>query len=118
MHQYFPYFQKGVQLDIQNLNFNFVESQIENILTIVLIFLIIEMTKESTKDKKKCTKKGKVMLTYGVIQLGSSFVSAIALAAIALGFCSIKSQSKIFNECVEEFKVSGANISAAVHYCN
>ena len=45
---------------------------------------------EEKKDSKKCGGKKKIMFAYGFIQLGSSFVSAVALAAIAFGFCSIK----------------------------
>jgi len=45
---------------------------------------------EEKKDSKKCSGKKNIMFAYGFIQLGSSFVSAIALAAIAFGFCSVK----------------------------
>ena len=76
------------------------------------------MTDENNKDKKKCGGKGKVMFTYGVIQLGSSVISAIALAAIALSFCSLKKEATIFNECVEAVKVSGKSASSAVRFCN
>ena len=38
---------------------------------------------EEKKDSKKCSGKKNIMFAYGFIQLGSSFVSAIALAAIA-----------------------------------
>ena len=58
------------------------------------------------------------MFAYGIIQLGSSFVSAVALAAIALSFCSLKKESKIFNECVEEVQESGKSASSAVRFCN
>tara|TARA_Y100001968_G_scaffold331657_1_gene387016 strand:- start:586 stop:813 length:228 start_codon:yes stop_codon:yes gene_type:complete len=71
-----------------------------------------------TEDKKKCGKKGKAMLAYGIIQLSSSVVSAIALAVIALSFCSVKKESSIFNECVEEVKASGKKSSTAVRFCN
>ena len=55
---------------------------------------------------------------YGMIQLGSSVISAIALAAIALSFCSVKQESKVFNECVEEVKATGQSSSNAVRFCN
>ena len=55
---------------------------------------------------------------YGFIQLGSSFVSAIALAAIAFGFCSVKKESKLFNKCVAEIIEDGGTNSEAVRYCN
>jgi len=76
------------------------------------------MTDENNKDKKKCGGKGKVMFAYGIIQLGSSFVSAVALIAIALSFCSLKKESNIFNECVEEVQESGKSASSAVRFCN
>ena len=37
------------------------------------------------------------MLAYGVIQLGSTIVSAIALVAIALNFFSLKKELNFFN---------------------
>ena len=76
------------------------------------------MTEENKTDKKKCGGKGKAMFAYGIIQLGSSVVSAIALAAIALSFCSVKQESKLFNECVEEVQSTGKRSSDAVRFCN
>ena len=76
------------------------------------------MTEENKTDKKKCSGKGKAMLTYGIIQLGSNVVSAVALAAIALSFCSLKQESKVFNECVEEIQATGKSSSYAVRFCN
>ena len=76
------------------------------------------MTEENKKDKKKCGGKGKAMFAYGIIQLGSSVVSAVALAAIALSFCSLKKESKVFNECVEEVQATGKSSSEAVRFCN
>ena len=76
------------------------------------------MTEENNKDKKKCGGKGKAMFAYGIIQLGSSVISAIALAAIALSFCSLKKEAKFYNECVEEVQASGKSSSSAVRYCN
>ena len=76
------------------------------------------MTEESKTDKKKCGGKGKAMFAYGFIQLGSNVVSAIALAAIALSFCSLKQESKLFNECVEEIQATGKSSSDAVRFCN
>jgi len=52
---------------------------------------------EEKKDSKKCSGKKNIMFAYGFIQLSSRFVSAIALAAIAFGFCSVKKESKLFN---------------------
>tara|TARA_Y100001968_G_scaffold7478_1_gene6370 strand:+ start:523 stop:771 length:249 start_codon:yes stop_codon:yes gene_type:complete len=76
------------------------------------------MTNEKNKDKKNCDKKGKVMFAYGIIQLSSSVISAIALAAIALSFCSLKKEAKVFNECVEKVQANGKSSSNAVHFCN
>ena len=76
------------------------------------------MTEENKTDKKKCGGKGKAMFAYGIIQLGSSFVSAAALVVIALSFCSLKQESKVFNECVEEIQASGKSSSNAVRFCN
>ena len=76
------------------------------------------MTEENKKDKKKCGGKGKAMFAYGIIQLGSSVVSAVALAAIALSFCNLKQESKVFNACVEEVQATGKSSSNAVRYCN
>ena len=73
---------------------------------------------EEKKDPKKCSRKKNVMFAYGLIQLGSSFVSAIALAAIAFGFCSVKKESKLFNNCVSEIIGDGFTNSEAVRYCN
>ena len=76
------------------------------------------MTEENKTDKKKCGGKGKAMFAYGIIQLGSSVVSALALTAIALSFCSLKQESKMFNECVEEIQATGKSSSDAVRFCN
>ena len=76
------------------------------------------MTEESNNKKKHCGSKKGAMLTYGVIQLGTSVVSALSLAAIALSFCSVKQEAKVFTNCVEEVRESGESASAAVRFCN
>ena len=76
------------------------------------------MTEEKKIDKKKCGGKGKAMFAYGLIQLGSNVVSAVALAAIALSFCSVKKEAMTFNDCVEEMKANGKSSSSAVSFCN
>ena len=73
---------------------------------------------EEKKDANKCTRKKNIMFAYGFIQLGSSFVTAIALAAIAFGFCSVKKESKLFNNCVADVIEGGSSNSEAVRYCN
>ena len=69
-------------------------------------------------DSKKCSGKKNIMFAYGFIQLSSSFVSAIALAAIAFGFCSVKKESKLFNNCVADIIEDGRSNSEAVRFCN
>ena len=76
------------------------------------------MSSENTKEKKKCSGKGKAMFAYGILQLGSNMVSAIALAVIAFGFCSLKKEANVFNNCVEEIQSSGKTASNAVRFCN
>ena len=76
------------------------------------------MSNENIKDKNKCGGKTKVMFAYGFIQLGSNIVSAAALAAIALSFCSLKKESTLFNKCVEEIQSSGKSSASAVRFCN
>tara|TARA_Y100001968_G_C19403172_1_gene742154 strand:+ start:537 stop:773 length:237 start_codon:yes stop_codon:yes gene_type:complete len=76
------------------------------------------MTEENNNINQKCGEKRKAMLAYGIIQLGSSVISAIALGAIALSFCAIKQESKVFNKCVEEMEENGKSSSSAVRYCN
>ena len=73
---------------------------------------------ESKNEKKSCKGKGKVMFTYGILQLGSNLISAISLALIAISLCSLKSESKNFNNCVEEKFEQSTSISEAVNYCN
>ena len=73
---------------------------------------------EEKKDSKKCVGRKKIMFAYGFIQLGSSLVSALALAAIAFGFCSVKKESKVFNSCVAETVENGSSNAEAVRYCN
>ena len=52
------------------------------------------MIEENKTEKKKCGGKSKAMFAYGIIQLGSSVVSAIARAAIALSFYSLKKKQR------------------------
>ena len=73
---------------------------------------------EEKKDSQKCGGKKKIMIAYGFIQLGSSFVSAVALSAIAFSFCSVKKESKVFNSCVTEIVENGSTNAEAVRYCN
>ena len=72
---------------------------------------------DNKKDTQKDFKKNNAMLAYGVINLGSKVVSAVALVAIAIGFCSLKKESKLFNECVEEIKATGSPTADSVRFC-
>ena len=73
---------------------------------------------DKKKDTKKDFRRDKAMLAYGVIQLGSTIVSAVALVAIALNFFSLKKQSNFFNECVEEMKATGSPTADSVRFCS
>ena len=73
---------------------------------------------DSKSEKKSCSGKGKAMFTYGILQLGSSLISAVSLALIAFSLCSLKSESKNFNNCVEERIEQSTSISNAVNFCN
>ena len=73
---------------------------------------------DSKSEKKSCSGKGKGMFTYGILQLSSSLISALSLALIAFSLCSLKSESKNFNNCVEEKIEQSFTISDAVNYCN
>ena len=56
---------------------------------------------EATTNQQQCGGKKKAMLAYGVIQISATVVSAISLAAIAIGLCAVKQESKLFNGCVD-----------------
>ena len=57
------------------------------------------------------------MLAYGVIQLGSTIVSAVALLAIVLNFFLLKKESNFFNKCVEKMKATGSPTADSVRFC-
>ncbi len=76
------------------------------------------MTEHTNNEKKHCGSKKGAMLAYGIIQLGTSVVSALSLAAIAFSFCSVKHEAKVFTNCVEEVRESGKSASIAVRFCN
>ena len=73
---------------------------------------------EDTSNQQQCGGKKKAMLAYGVIQISATVVSAISLAAIAVGLCSVKQESKFFNGCVETVVAEGRSNAEAVRYCN
>ena len=73
------------------------------------------------KKSKKCApSNGRRMLWYAFTAagLGARALAALALLAIALMLCSVKKESKVFNQCVEEVRNDGKSISAAVSFCN
>ena len=72
---------------------------------------------DKKKDTKKDFRRNKAMLSYGVIQLGSTLVSAVALVAIAISFGALKKESNFFNECVEEMKATGSPTADSVRFC-
>ena len=72
----------------------------------------------SKETSNKCGGKNKAMLAYGVVQISATVVSTISLAAIALGLCAVKQESKAFNGCVQEVIAEGKTNSAAVRFCN
>ena len=69
-------------------------------------------------SNQQCGGKKKAMLAYGVIQISATVVSAISLAAIAVGLCAVKQESKLFNGCVETVVAEGRSNAEAVRYCN
>ena len=73
---------------------------------------------EDTSNQQQCGGKKKAMLVYGVIQISATVVSAISLAAIAVGLCAVKQESKLFNGCVETVVAEGRSNAEAVRYCN
>jgi len=73
---------------------------------------------ETKTGKNNCSGKNKAMFAYGILQLGSNIISAIALAAIAISLCSVKYESKNFNNCVKEKLTELDSKAAAVNYCN
>ena len=82
------------------------------------MYFINKQMSEEKKETKKCGGKKNAMLAYGLIQISSSVISAVALAAIAFGFCSVKKEAKVFNECVDEMIDSGSGKADAVRFCN
>ena len=73
------------------------------------------------KKSRKCSpSKNKRLLWYGVTALGLGVraLAALSLLAIAMMLCTVKMESKVFNECVEEVRSNGKSLSSAVNFCN
>ena len=77
------------------------------------------MAKEEKKAKKKksCSNRS-LIFPVGITNLSIRFVTAASLVAISLSFCSITKESMVFNDCVEEVRVNGNNVSNAVRFCS
>ena len=45
-------------------------------------------------------------------------MSAVSFAAIAVGLCAVKQESRQFNGCVETVVAEGRSQAEAVRYCN
>ena len=73
---------------------------------------------DASTQQQSCKGNKRAMLTYGVIQISATLISAISLAAIAFGFCAVKQESKLFNGCVEAVVADGRSNAEAVRYCN
>ena len=73
---------------------------------------------DESSNQQSCGGKKRAMLAYGVIQIPATVVSALSLAAIAIGLCSVKQESKLFNGCVETVVAEGKSQSEAVRFCN
>ena len=73
---------------------------------------------DESSNQQSCGGKKRAMLAYGVIQISATVVSAVSLAAIAIGLCAVKQESKLFNGCVETVVAEGRSQSEAVRYCN
>ena len=73
---------------------------------------------DDTSSQKSCGGKKRAMLAYGVIQITATVVSAMSLAAIAIGLCAVKQDSKLFSGCVATVMAEGRSQAEAVRYCN
>ena len=73
---------------------------------------------DASSQQQSCKGNKRAMLTYGVIQISATLVSALSLAVIAFGFCAVKQESKLFNGCVEAVVADGRSKPEAIRYCN
>ena len=73
---------------------------------------------DNTSGQQSCGGKKRAMLAYGLVQISATVVSAVSLAAIALGLCAVKQESRLFNGCVETVVAEGRSQAEAVRYCN
>ena len=75
------------------------------------------MSEETTKQQT-CGGKRRAMLAYGLVQISATLVSAVVLAAIAVGLCAVKQESRLFNGCVGTVVAEGRTQAEVVRYCN
>ena len=73
---------------------------------------------EETTNQQSCGGKKMAMLSYGLVHISATLVSAVSLAAIASGLCTVKQESRLFNGCVETVVTEGRSQAEAVRYCN
>ena len=57
------------------------------------------------------------MLACGVVQISATVVSALSLAAIAIGLCAVKQESKLFHGSVEAVLAEGRSEPEPVRNC-
>ena len=62
---------------------------------------------EETTNQQSCGGMKRAMLAYGLVQISATVVSAVSLAAIAVGLCAVKQESRLFNGCVETVVAEG-----------
>ena len=68
---------------------------------------------EETTNQQSCGGKKRAMLAYGLVQISATVVSAVSLAAIAVGLCAVKQESRLFNGCVETVVAEGRSQAEA-----
>ena len=73
---------------------------------------------DAINNQQSCGGKKRAMLAYGLVQISATVVSAVALAASAVGLCAVKQESRLFNGCVERVMAEGLSQAEAVRYCN
>ena len=73
---------------------------------------------EETANQQSCGGKKLAMLSYVEVEVCATVVSAVALAAIDVGLCAVKQESRLFNGCVETVVAEGRSQAEAGRYCN
>ena len=73
---------------------------------------------DDTNKQQSCGGKKRAMFAYGLVQISATVLSAVSLAAIAVGLCAVKQESLLFTGCVETVVAEGRSQAEAVRYCN